>query len=260
MWGAIIGDIVGSRFERFDEGVDGRMKSKEFEFFHKECRFTDDTVLTVAIAEALMGDRDYAKALKKYARRYPKAGYGASFKRWVAKDETTGYMSFGNGASMRVSPVGWWFDSKNETLDEARRTSIVTHNHPDSVDWAQATALSIFFARHGSSKDVIREEVEKLTRTSLGIDLDAIRPTYKFYVSSADSVPQAIQCFLDSTDFESAIRLAVSLGGDTDTQAAIAGSIAEAFYGIPDEFKLQATTYLRKDLFATTKSFSRGAL
>ena len=139
----------------------------------------------------------------------------------------------------------------------SRKTAIVTHNHPDSVIWAQSTALAIFLARNGSSKQDIQERLEDLTSSSLDCDLDFIRPGYTFYVSSKDSVPQAIACFLHSTDFESAIRLAVSLGGDTDTQAAIAGSIAEAFYGVSEELKLQATAYLRKDLYDVIMAFEK---
>jgi ADP-ribosylglycohydrolase len=197
--------------------------------------FTDDTVLTVATATALLNGQPYADAYHEFGRRYPHAGYGGAFRRWLQEDHRRPYGSFGNGSAMRVGPVGWAMTSVDEVLAEAARSASATHDHAEGIRGAQAVALATFLARTGSSKEVIRREVE----TRLGYDLsrtvDEIRPTYTFDVTCQGSVPEAIVAFLDSDSVESAIRLAISLGGDADTQAAIAGGIAEAFYrGVPD--------------------------
>lgn len=246
MLGAIIGDVVGSRYE-FDSD-----KSKDFEFFSPDCRPTDDSIMTVAVAcaclEGELQDEDSFKAalvrkMHELGKLYPHAGYGGKFYRWLMLGLTEPYNSFGNGSAMRVSPVGWVADTLEETERLARWSAEVTHNHPEGIKGAQATAAAIFLARTGKSKNEIRAYIEE-KYYDLNFTLDEIRPSYSFDVTCQGSVPQAIKCFLESTDFEDAIRNAVSLGGDCDTQAAIAGSIAEAFYSIPEEMEEAIFDYL----------------
>ncbi len=225
MLGAVAGDIVGSRFE-------GRpTKSKDFELFTPECTFTDDTVLTVAVAECLLHDRPFAEVLKEYFRRYPYAGYGGSFMAWAASETSEPYNSFGNGSAMRVSPVGWYYSSLEEVLQQAQNSAAVTHSHPEGIKGAQAVAVSIFWARQGWSKAGIRQEVGSRFGYNLKRSLQDIRPSYSFDVTCQGSVPEALICFLESEDFEDCLRNAVSLGGDSDTQACMAGAVAEAYYG-----------------------------
>jgi ADP-ribosylglycohydrolase len=202
-----------------------------FELFPPGARFTDDTVLTVATAEALLGDGDYSGAYRRYGRAYPNAGYGGSFYRWLLSEDAGPYDSWGNGAAMRVSPVGFAMGTSDDVLEEAARSATVTHNHPEGIKGAQATALVVFLARSGADKEDIRSEIECRLGYDLGRSLDAIRPTYRFDVSCQGSVPESLIAFLESTDFESAVRNAVSLGGDADTMACIAGGVAQAFYG-----------------------------
>jgi len=229
MLGAIAGDIIGSVFE-WDNN-----KTTDFELFSPESNFTDDTVLTVAIAECLLEGTDFAHTLKDYALRYPGRGYGGRFAIWMNSTSYRPYNSFGNGSAMRVSPVGFAFDTLEETLSCAKKSSAVTHDHPEGVKGAQAVAAAIFLARTGSKK----EEIKNYIVEKFGYDLERtvaqIRPGYRFDETCPGSVPESIIAFLESTDFESAVRLAISLGGDSDTIACIAGSIAEAFYGgVPD--------------------------
>lgn len=225
MLGAIAGDIIGSVYER------DNIKTKQFPLFRPESRFTDDTVLTVAIAEALLHQGDYADTLRQYYQYFPHAGYGGTFEAWAGSSSREPYNSWGNGSAMRVSPIGYAFDNLEQVLQAAKRSAEVTHNHPEGIKGAQATAAAIFLARTGQSQAEIKTYIESTFGYDLSQTLDEIRPTYRFDVSCQGSVPQAITAFLESTDFEDAIRNAISLGGDSDTIACIAGSIAEAFYG-----------------------------
>lgn len=241
MLGAIAGDIIGSVYER-------RCAPDDFPLFVAASRFTDDSVLTLATADAIRSDTPFADAYWSFGRRYPHAGYGGAFRNWLRSDDRKPYNSWGNGSAMRVSPVAWAFDTEREVLDTAERSAAPTHNHPEGILGAQAVALSVFLARRGRSKDDIRSAI-----TSLGYDLsrslDEIRPTYRFDVSCRGSVPEAITAFLESNSVETAIRLAISLGGDADTQAAIAGSIAEASYGgVPEPIAREALSRLPHDL------------
>ena len=225
MLGAIAGDVIGSVYEA------SPVKFTDFELFPPGARFTDDTVLTVATAEALLGDGDYAKAYRRYGRAYPNAGYGGSFYGWLVSDDTGPYDSWGNGAAMRVSPVGFASDTVEDVLEEAARSATVTHNHPEGIKGAQATALAVFLARCGADKAGIRSELQDRFGYDLTRSLEVIRPSYRFDVSCQGSVPESLIAFLEASGYESAVRNAVSLGGDADTMACIAGGIAEAFYG-----------------------------
>ncbi len=250
MLGAIAGDIIGSIYER--NGI----KTKDFPVFSPGCCFTDDTVLTVAIADAILNGGEYAERLKQYYRRYPNAGYGKSFRDWGKSDSSEPYNSWGNGSAMRVSPVGFAFDNLDTVLREAKCTAEVTHNHPEGIKGAQATAAAVFLARTGNDKAAIKSYIETTFNYDLEQTLNQIRPTYRFDVSCQGSVPQAIIAFLESTDFEDAIRNAVSLGGDSDTIACIAGGIAQAFYnGVPEPIAHQALGYLDDYLRGVTLEF-----
>jgi ADP-ribosylglycohydrolase len=229
MLGAIAGDIIGSRFEH------NPIKTTDFELFHTDCRFTDDSVLTLAVADHIFLDSDLVDTLKEYCHQYPDAGYGAGFMQWASSPSREPYNSFGNGSAMRVSPVGFAYDSLEAVLEKARATAEVTHNHPEGIKGAQATAAAIFLAHTGGSKKEIKSFIETQFQYDLNQSLDAIRPQYTFDATCQGSVPQAITAFLESENFEDAVRKAVSLGGDSDTQACIAGGIAHAFYGkLPD--------------------------
>ena len=252
MLGAIAGDIVGSVFEG------NPTKNVGFApLFHPQCAATDDTILTVATAHALLTDGDYASAYRSWGKRFPDAGYGASFCRWLGDDGAPGYGSWGNGSAMRSSPVGWAFDSREEVLEEARRSAIVTHGHTEGVKGAQATALAVYLARTlGVTKQDIKEDIECTFGYDLSRKVDDIRPDYNFDVSCQGSVPESIICFLESDSVESAIRLAVSLGGDADTQACIAGGIAEAYYGpLDDRMATEVRQRLPPDVFETVDQF-----
>jgi ADP-ribosylglycohydrolase len=230
MIGAIAGDIIGSVFEWCPT------KRTDFSLFHLLSAYTDDTVLTMAVAEAILKDGDYGRAIKSFARHHPGRGYGGRFMMWMLSPSTEPYNSFGNGSAMRVSPVGFAFDTEDNVLEEAKRSADVTHNHPEGVKGAQATALAIFMARKGRSKADIKREISGRFGYDLDRTLAEIRPAYKFDVTCQGSVPEAIIAFLESDSFEDAIRKAISLGGDADTQACITGGIAEAFYhDVPPE-------------------------
>ncbi len=250
MLGAIAGDVIGSVFE-------GRpIKSAAFPLFEPDSSYTDDTVLTVAIVDAILKKRDYGAALRDFGRRYPDAGYGMHFRAWLFASDAAPYNSFGNGAAMRVSPVGLAFDSVDEVLDEAGRTAAVTHNHPEGIKGAQATALAVFLARMGSSKEAVRQDVSMLFGYDLDRRLDDIRPGYHFDVSCQGSVPESIIAFLESHDFESAVRNAISLGGDADTMACIAGAIAQAFYKtIPKEIIAGVNRRLPREFLLIIQEF-----
>jgi ADP-ribosylglycohydrolase len=223
--GAIAGDIIGSRFEWHP------VKSKDFQLRHESCFFTDDSILTVATAHALLHQEDFAMTLWNYGNHFPHGGYGGHFRMWLSSTERQPYNSFGNGSAMRVSPVGWAFNTKELVLKYAELSAAVTHNHPEGVKGAQATALAICMARQGASKEEIKHEIEGRFGYDLQRTLEQIRPNYRFDVTCQGSVPEAIIAFLEAEDFEDALRNAISLGGDADTQAAISGSIAEAYFG-----------------------------
>lgn len=226
MLGAIAGDVVGSVFER------AGLKTTDFPLFAPRSRFTDDTVLTVATAHALLTGQPYAEAYHAYGNRYPRAGYGGAFRRWLGAEALPpAYGSWGNGSAMRASPIGFAMQSVDAVLAEAERSASATHDHPDGIAGAQAVALAVFMARTGELKDAIRRELETRFAYDLSRTVADIRPTYRFDVSCHGSVPEALVAFLDAEGVEDAIRLAVSLGGDADTQAAIAGGVAEAFWG-----------------------------
>jgi ADP-ribosylglycohydrolase len=224
MQGAIIGDNVGSRFEREN------WKGKTFQLFTRDCHFTDDTVMTVAVAEWLTDGRDLAESMRTWGRKYPLAGYGGNFRLWLAGVKSGPYGSWGNGSAMRVSPVAWAASTLKECLQLAETSAAVTHNHPEGIKGAQAIAGAVFLARTGAGKADIKEWVRTEMQYDLDRRLDDIRPGYTFDVSCQGSVPEAIIAFLESTDLEDAIRNAISIGGDTDTLACMAGSIAEAYY------------------------------
>lgn len=250
MLGAIAGDIIGSIYEHRP------IKTTKFPLFGAGCRFTDDTVLTVAIADSLLNGTTYAKSLEDYYYRHPNAGYGSRFAEWAGSHDHQPYNSWGNGSAMRVSPVGWAFSDLEQTLAEARKSAEVTHNHSEGIKGAQATAAAIFLARTGGGKDQIREFVQEAFGYGLSVPLDSIRPGYRFDVSCQGTVPPAITAFLESSDYEDAVRKAVSLGGDSDTLACITGGIAEAFYKcVPQCIVEQAFQILDDDLAVMARRF-----
>jgi ADP-ribosylglycohydrolase len=251
MIGAIAGDIIGSTRERRP------VKSTEFVLFEPESTYTDDTVLTVATAHAILRRYSYTDAYAAFGRSYPHAGYGAGFFRWLFSDGAPA-QSWGNGAAMRVAPVGWAFNDAKTVLDEAERTASITHGHPEGIKGAQATALAVFLARNGASKGAIRRDLTDRFAYDLSRTIADIRPGYSFDVSCQGSVPEAIIAFLDSTDFEDAVRQAVSLGGDADTQASIAGAIAEAFYGgVPERIQDEVRRRLPDEFLEVVDAFAR---
>ncbi|HSR11400.1 MAG TPA: ADP-ribosylglycohydrolase family protein [Thermodesulfobacteriota bacterium] len=230
MIGAIAGDIIGSVRETL------RTKRKDFRLFTPLSIYTDDTVLTVAVADAILKGKDYGTAIKSYARRHTVRGYGPKFTLWMLSPSAKPYNSLGNGSAMRVSPVAHAFTKEEGVLHQARLSAECTHNHPEGIKGAQATALAIFMARNKAGKEEIRETLSGRFGYNLSRRIDEIRPKYRTNLTCPGSVPEAIIAFLESESFEDSIRNAVSLGGDADTQAAIAGAIAEAFYGnIPAE-------------------------
>lgn len=246
MLGAIIGDIVGSPYE-FESD-----KTKDFMLFSPHCRPTDDSIMAIAVGCACVEadcydedsfERTLAEKMRELGRLYRGAGYGGMFYRWLMSDHMQAYNSFGNGSAMRVSPTAYAVDTLEDVERLARWSAEVTHNHPEGVKGAQAVAAAIFLARTGSSKDEIKRYIED-KYYDLDFTLDDIREGYSFDVTCQGSVPQAIECFLEAEDYEDAIRNAVSLGGDADTQAAMAGAIAEAFFGIPDELQEEGLSYL----------------
>lgn len=225
MLGAIAGDIIGSVYEF------NNIKTKEFELFSSESFYTDDSVLTIAMADAIINEYDYGLVMKDYYYRYPDAGYGGLFHDWALTPGSQPYNSWGNGSAMRTSPVGFALDNLDDVLSMAEFYAAYTHNHPDGIKGAQATSASIFLARSGASKDEIRSFIVNNFNYDLSKSLDEIRPDYEFDVSCQGTVPQAITAFLESVSYEDAIRNAISIGGDSDTLACITGGIAESFYG-----------------------------
>jgi len=251
MYGAIIGDICGSIYE-FNNRKTGN--PGEIDLLDPNCVYTDDTVLTCAVAEAAFGDRDYGAAILKWARRYPKESYGHNFSRWFLSENPQPYNSYGNGSAMRVSPVGWAFSTIEETRAEAKRSAECTHNHSEGIKGAEAAASAVFLARTGKTKAEIKAYIETEFGYNLGRTLDEIRPAYVFDESCQGTVPEAITAFLESHDFVHAIQCAISIGGDSDTIAAITGGIAEAFYitnglpAIPEDLSQFAENKLPADM------------
>jgi ADP-ribosylglycohydrolase len=250
MIGAIAGDIIGSVYEVRP------IKSKDFPLFDSLCTFTDDSVLTIAVAAAILAKRSYREVLWEMGRCYPHAGYGGSFIRWLLSENPQPYNSWGNGAAMRVSPVGFAFGSTEEVLEQARMTAVVSHNHPEGIKGAQATALAVFLARTGQGKDAVREQISRRFGYDLERSVDEIRPGYGFRISCQETVPEAIVAFLDSVSYEDAVRNAISLGGDSDTLACITGGIAEAFYGaVPEEIRMKVEQCLPPPLWRIVEQF-----
>ena len=261
MYGAIFGDMIGAPYE-FDRG----RKTKEFPMFAKESQFTDDSVMTVAVAEALLGTHGGTEAevkaalvrsMQKWGHRYPNAGYGGMFYHWLRTKNPEPYGSFGNGSAMRVSAAGWLYDTLEETRQAARWTAEVTHNHPEGVKGAESVAAAIWLARHGSGKEEIKEYIVREFGYDLSRSCDEIRPTYHHVETCQQTVPEAVTAFLEGEDFEDVIRTAVSLGGDCDTLTCIAGSMAEAFYEIPEELLSECRNRLPKDMLAVLDRFSK---
>ena len=257
MLGSIIGDTVGSVYEF------ANIKTKDFQFFRNDCGITDDSILSVATADWLLHGGDAAHYYSEYAAAHPwpKGGYGGSFQLWVVRSQRQGdyrpYNSCGNGSAMRIGPVGWAFDNEKDTLAAAKTSAECTHNHPEGIKGAQAAALCIFMARQGYGKDSIRRAVEEKIGYDLNFTCDAIRPSYTWGGTCQTSVPQAIVAFLDGTDFEDCIRNAVSLGGDSDTISCITGSIAEAFYGIPQAMRECGRKFVPQHLLDVIDEFER---
>lgn len=222
--GAVIGDVIGSVFEW------NNIKTTDFDLFNPKCDFTDDTVLTIAVADCILNKKDFAKTIWEYGRKYRGRGYGGSFRNWLQEGNLKPYGSFGNGSAMRASAVGFAFNHIETVMEVAKQSAEVTHNHPEGIKGAQATATAIYQAKQGKSKQEIKDYIIQTFDYNLDFTLNEIRPTYKFDVTCQGSVPQAIVAFLESSDFESAIRLAISIGGDSDTIACITGGIASAFY------------------------------
>jgi ADP-ribosylglycohydrolase len=248
--GSIAGDIIGSVYEHRP------IKTKDFPLFDTRCRFTDDTVLTVAVAHAILSGASYLDSIRRIGRRHPDAGYGGSFIRWLLSDDSRPYNSWGNGSAMRVSPVGFAFSTEEEVLRQARMTAEITHNHPEGIKGAEATALVIFLARTGHDKETIRARIRTRFAYNLDRSIDDIRPSYCFDVSCHGTVPEAIVAFLDSESYIDAVRNAISLGGDSDTLACITGGMAEAFYGgVPGDISARVEKLLTSDLLEVTKTF-----
>jgi ADP-ribosylglycohydrolase len=251
MLGAVVGDIIGSVHE-FQH-----RKTMDFPLFAEGSRFTDDTVLTVAVADCLLTDASYVDKFHEYSRNYPDRCYGLRFWRWVESGSREPYNSWGNGAAMRVSPVAFARSTLEEVLREAKRSAEVTHDHPEGVKGAQATAASVFLARQGESKGKIRQFIQEKFAYDLNRTVEDIRPTYSFNESCQGTVPEAIIAFLNSSDYEETVRLAISLGGDADTLACIAGGIAEPFYGgVPKDIAELAMARLDDRLRAVVLRFS----
>lgn len=252
MIGAIAGDVVGSVFEH------SPIKSTTFPLFTEQSRFTDDTVLTIAVAYAIINNTAYDSALKSFGRRYPFAGYGSSFYRWLSAAESRPYNSWGNGSAMRVSPVGFAFEAAEEVLRQAEQCAAVTHNHPEGIKGAQATALAVYLARSGNSKTEIRQQISGRFGYDLDRRLDDIRPGYGFDISCQGTVPEAIIAFLESENYVDAVRKGISLGGDSDTIGCITGGIAQAYYRqIPEEIVSQTRSRLPGEFLKVIDQFNQ---
>jgi ADP-ribosylglycohydrolase len=249
MIGAIAGDIIGSVYEWHN------IKTKEFVLFSEHCFFTDDSILTIALADSILTGTPYVKNLKTFYRWYPGGGYGGSFHAWAQSPNSAPYNSWGNGAAMRISPVGFAYNDLETVLQKAKEFTEITHNHPEGIKGGQATAAAIFLARTGASKTDIQNFIEREFHYDLSKHVDEIRPTYTFNESSQDTVPQALRAFIDSSDFEDAMRTAISLGGDSDTLACITGGVAQAFYGVPEAIQQRVYSILDARLGQITRQF-----
>lgn len=253
MIGAIAGDIIGSVYEHQP------IKTKEFSLFHPACRFTDDSVLTLAVAWAILNEAPYAQALRAFGRRYPKAGYGARFARWLEADDAGPYNSWGNGAAMRAGPVGLAFDDEARVCHEAEKSARGTHDHPEGIKGAQAIALAVYLARTGHPRREIRDAIQAEFGYDLKRRLADLRAEYRFDPSCQGSVPPALIAFFESEGFEDAIRNAVALGGDSDTLACMTGSVAGAFYrSIPEDIQVYVASRLPPELHAILQAFCHG--
>ena len=260
MYGAMLGDIIGSPYE-----VYGNNKTKDFPLFSEKSCFTDDTVMTFAVCNGLLAEdfqgneesikASLVKACQAWGRQYSNAGYGRNFFFWLFDENPVPYGSYGNGSAMRVASAGWLYETLEETRHIARLTAEISHNHPEGIKGAESVASAIWLARTGKSKEEIKQYITDEFGYDLSMSCDDIRPNYHHDESCQNSVPQAIVCFLESTGFEDAIRNAVSLGGDADTQGAIAGSIAEAFYGIPDELMEKCQEYMTANMKKVAEYF-----
>ena len=255
MIGALVGDIVGSRFEWHN------IKKKEFDLFSEDCFFTDDSVMTLAIAKALMASKapdDLGRlavaSMRELGRHYPRCGYGNKFFSWFHSDTMGAYQSYGNGSAMRVSACGWAAKTLDEAIALSRQVTVVTHDHPDGIKGAEATVVCLFLARSGMRSDAIRSHIDA-HYYPMDFTLDGIRAAYRFNETCQDTVPQAIMAYLESVSFEDAIRNAVSIGGDSDTLAAITGSIAEACYGVPPDIRETARSFLDQRLLGILTDF-----
>lgn len=251
MIGAILGDIIGSRFEFLRE----RNKSEEFELFTDKSEFTDDTVLTIATADTILNNKNFSKTYYKWGNKYPNIGFGGRFSSWLNSDDLQPYDSFGNGSAMRVSPIGWFYNDIKTIMNKAEESAMVTHNHEEGIRGASSIAVCIYLARYKTPKKIIKEFIETYYGYDLRKTLNEIRPYYQFNETCQGSVPESIVCFLEGNSFEDVVRKAVSLGGDTDTMGAISGSIAEAYYGIPKELEIKVYDYLSKEMIKIVKEF-----
>ena len=250
--GAPMGDIVGSRFE-FDN-----IHTTDFELFNHECGYTDDTICTIAVADAIVNGKNYRDSLLEWCRRYPHpmGGYGGYFRRWISSYDPQPYNSYGNGSEMRVSAVGWAFDDYEEVMTQAKMSAEVSHNHPEGIKGAQCVAVLIFLLRTGT---IDKKDTKQFTNDIFGYTIpsfEEIKQNNSFNETCQGTVPVSIRCFLEANDFEETIRLAVSVGGDTDTLAAIAGSIAEAYYSVPPEYIKTTETYLSKEMLDVISKFN----
>lgn len=260
MYGAILGDIIGSPYE-FDRGD----KTKEFPLFSRRSTYTDDSVMTLAVADAFLLTRPDAedtaireqliRSMQAFGKEYPYAGYGGMFRRWLRAKDPQPYGSYGNGSAMRVSSAAWLFDDLDTVRRMARLSAEVSHNHPEGIKGAEATASAIFLARTGSTKEEIKSYIEENFQYNFSRTCDEIRPRYHHVESCQETVPEAITAFLEGESFEDVIRTAVSLGGDCDTLTCIAGSMAEAFYGVPEELKAECQKRLPGDLLEVLQRF-----
>lgn len=250
--GAIAGDIIGSVYEA------DNIKTTDFPLFHTEADFTDDTVLSLAVADCLLQQGEFAHTLWSYGRAYPHRGYGGHFQEWLNSPFPQPYGSYGNGSAMRVSAVGLTGTTAEQVLELAKQTAAVSHNHPEGIKGAQAIALAIFLARKGNDKEAISKSLSQQFNYDLNFSLDQIRPDYSFDVSCQGSVPQAIVAFLESSDYENAIRLAISIGGDSDTIACMTGGIAAAYYQyIPEEIIIFVKRKLPDELLQVIEQFNQ---